>query len=193
MAIAVGFGVISSLVTACGSAESASEGTMPELSESERAAMNAEVGTLQQKLGEQTCATTPRDALIDVLAGGIPGVGSSDALYDHPTCRDAFVVDIVNFTEPHSIWAQGEGPAGLDPFGCLFTFAAATLYRKDGANFVKVGEGSAFGTYPWPGSSGWQCSVKVDFGKQQPGEYKVAVGAAQFLGTKKRAGVIVTN
>src|SRR5690348_12192620 len=82
MAIAVGFGVISSLVTACGSAESASEGTMPELSESERAAMNAEVGTLQQKLGEQTCATTPRDALIDVLAGGIPGVGSSDALYD---------------------------------------------------------------------------------------------------------------
>jgi hypothetical protein len=189
-AYALGLGLLSSLTTACGSGES---GSAPELSDADRAAMDGEVATLQQKLGEQTCAATQRDAVIDVAAGGILGVGSNDALYDHPTCRDAYIVDITHFTEPHSIWAQGEGPAGLDPFGCLFTFAAATLYRKDGANYVKVGEGSAVGTYPWPGSSGWQCSVKVDFGVQQPGEYRVAVGAAQFLGTKKRAGVIVTN
>ena len=187
---------VSALAWACGCGASGATDdapATPELSDAERAELDAEVASMQQNLGEASCATTAADATFDFATATTNFVYSPAPNYDHPTCRDAYVVDIKNLAETRHIWASGEGPQNLDPFGCLFTITAATLYKKQGADYVKVGDASALGSYPWPGSSGWQCVSRVSFANQPPGDYKIAMSSAQFLGGKKRVGTTVTT
>ena len=73
-------------LVACGSADPAPP------SEIDRAAAEEELAQVTAALGEPTCGSTAPDA---TMANAVYGhVTSPTATYDHPTCRNAFVIEM---------------------------------------------------------------------------------------------------
>jgi hypothetical protein len=178
--------------TACGAADDEGEQMQEfELSDAQLAARDEKVASSREALGEASCATTPADATLDGASFVQQSAISPLPLYDHPTCRDAFVVDIPAVTAPRTLAVYAGVGSSTNPIACLFSFTVATLFKKQGTEFVKVTDASGVGVIPWPGSSGYTCVCKVDFGTLAPGDYKVAAASAQFLGPKLLVGVFL--
>jgi len=164
----------------CGQADGTGAPGMPELSDAERAARDDEVASVKERLGEVSCATTPPDATLDVAVTGLMGA-SSAAGYDHPTCRDAFVVDVTGGTGSGTLEVSTGGNL-TNILACLLTVTVETAYEKQGDTYVKIGDAVGFGTIPPPGSSGWVCQAVAKVPVTGPGDYKVIAAAAQLFG-----------
>jgi hypothetical protein len=171
----VRFAVLALAATACG--------THADTEGPPREEMNEELGRVREALGEATCATTPADATMQQGSGA----DSVTAFYDHPTCRNAFIVDapgIVTAGVPGKLqfWA-GVSLGALEPFTCLFNYGGLTLFQKQGSSYVKVGENFVLGTFG-VGRFGGMCSATGFVTVPGPGDYKVAAAAGTLFGGK---------
>lgn len=191
----VGWGAVacSVLVVACGANDGASETTDVEgITESDRNAAEAEVGRLQQRLGEPTCGATPAD--VNNASGASGTHLSPDAAYDHPTCRDAFVVDAPGLKAGGRIdgTAYIQGPT-VEPIGCFFDVAFLYLYEKQGANYVLINQAGRFGQY-LNDRGGPRCGGVMTFPIVRNGDYKVVASSVRLFTTvKNRVGVSIVS
>ena len=169
-------GVLYFLVAACGEVGGSPDDAHETLSDADLAAAHASVEQVAQALGEATCANTSADATL-TPSSDTSSARSPDERYDHPTCRNGYVVDLVGYKAGSTVRAATSwGPvSGLDGLYCLFTWSYAGLWRKDGANYVKVTEGDAWGAVI-NGKPSTFCSAQQTFTLPSDGDYKVVTG-----------------
>jgi hypothetical protein len=167
----------------CGSASDApGDPSTSSIAPEERAAIDGEVARVRQSLGEASCASTAADATL----GGTNIVADSvTATYDHPTCRDGFVVDITGVKAGKAVlggaFAGTAGtPSNLDFFSCFVRIGFTYLYEKRGSTYVLVGQNSAFGVN---GALGI-CSSVASVTAPRDGDYKVVAAGRQLFGAK---------
>src|SRR5687767_5243288 len=94
----------------------------------DRAAAEEELGRVSEALGEASCGSTAPDATLSPI--GFPYLSSPDGNYDHPTCRNGFVVDAPGARAGRQL---NGGPLLIpwpDPFTCLFIWGYASLWQK---------------------------------------------------------------
>ena len=165
------------LVCACGAGEAGSaEGVDPE----DGARIEREARRVQQALGEATCATTAADMTWADPYTGNRFIDSPNATYDHPTCRNAFIVDVPGVKASTQFSAGVPGSAGANPF-CGFEFGYIGLYRKQGATYVKVTESFSLGvnfSFPQFGST---CAALARVVAPADGDYKLVTSAGAFF------------
>jgi hypothetical protein len=147
----------------------------------EQASRDAEVSRIQERLGEPTCAATAADTTLDAAT---VTVRSNTATYDHPTCRDAFVVDLPTLKGGKPFAGGpvlgGPGSSSYNFFNCLPNVGFVYLYEKQGTNYVLVGQNAAFGVYGALGS----CSALASVTVPRDGDYKAVVAGVQLFGPK---------
>ena len=146
---------------------------------------------VRQEIGETSCATTAADVTVDAANdwAGAP-IFSPNGAYDHPTCRNAFIVDINNVQASSAIYA-GVGLSSSNFFECIFEVNLDSVYQKQGGTFVKLNDGGAFGTFEIAGSSGPYCLSRIETTLPQAGDYRVVVSSFQFLGAQLPVTVYV--
>jgi hypothetical protein len=129
-----------------------------------------------QALGEPTCGSTPPVASLSPSV-----VVSPSANYDPPTCRNAFVVDAPGLAAGVVITAGHPTQSNIDPFSCLFRYGALSLWKKEGASYVKVGETFGLGVLV-PTRFGLVCVPHASLTVPSAGDYKVAAAAGTLFG-----------
>jgi hypothetical protein len=164
-------------VCACGAGESGSvEGVDPE----DGARIDAEAQRVRQALGEATCPTTAADVTWANPFSGNQSIDSPSANYDHPTCRNAFIVDVPGVRASTQFSAGVPGSAGVNPF-CGFEFAYIGLYRKQGATYVKVTESFNLGRVISFPQFGTTCAAISTVVAPADGDYKLVTSAGAFF------------
>jgi hypothetical protein len=187
MKLAFGVAACVSLV-ACGSPDGASPapGTPPD-----DAAFQAEVGRVTAELGEATCATTAPDLVKPV---DDPQVESTGGAYDHPTCRDAFVIDAPGVLASQRIYMEAIVPVTpnvlVNVFGCYFHASWLYVYEKQGNAYNLLSQqfvtGSIQGQLPLA-----NCHAALTFDPPHDGDYRVIAAARQILGPKDDVSVLI--
>jgi hypothetical protein len=164
------------IVCACGAGEAGStQGVDPE----DRARIEGEAQRVQQALGEATCATTAADVTWTNPVSGKQSIDSPNANYDHPTCRNAFIVDVpgVRASTQFGAGVPG-GPANLF---CGFVFAYIGLYQKQGASYVKVTESFNLGVNIAFPQFGTACTAISSVKAPADGDYKLVTSGGTFF------------
>ena len=139
-------------------------------------AANEGVKQVTQALGEPTCGSTPPAASLT------PSVTvSPDANYDPPTCRNAFVVDAPGLAAGVVITAGHPTQSNIDPFTCLFRYGALSLWKKEGASYVKVSETFGLGVNV-VARFGPVCIPHASLTVPVAGDYKIAAAAGRLFG-----------
>jgi hypothetical protein len=180
------------LLVACGAGDATTSDSPspPGLGDDDRSAAEAEVARLQQQLGEATCASTAAD--VTLIGYGSPL--SPDATYDHPTCRDAFVVDAPGVPAGSRVQATTyivAPPGTLDPIGCFFDVGFVYLYEKRGATYTLINQAGAFGLVS-ANRLGAICGNVMTLPVPRAGDYKVVASSVRLFTTvKNRVGVSV--
>jgi hypothetical protein len=173
--------LVVSALAGCGQGDASSAPSDDELAVRDEA-----VAHVQEQIGEASCATTGADATLDAATPPTPPnfvayVASKNTAYDHPTCRNSFIVDVTNVAASTPLNATA-GVASPDPFTCLFTVTLESLYENKNGTYVKVNDAVSFGTPINAGSAGWDCRCETEITAPEAGEYKVVADAFQFLG-----------
>jgi hypothetical protein len=122
-------------------------------------------------------------------------VDSPDASYDHPTCRDGFVVEYPNVRDAkldvgEMFYVGGTDPATFwDDLFCGWNWVDASLWQNQGGTFVRVSQQTAYSK--WTASPfGTVCAPPLlEITPPSAGEYKVVASAGFILGAKKRVYV----
>jgi hypothetical protein len=150
----------------------------------DQAAIDEGIAKVTAALGEATCATTAADAIGEYNRGG--AMSPLAATYDHPTCRDAFVVDFPAVPAGGSFTAATNEGSMFDPIGCLFSYAYISVWKKDPAGPTALGE--AVGTGGWVPvftRGGPFCNRSATVQAPAAGDYKVVASSGQLFGAKK--------
>jgi hypothetical protein len=141
-------------------------------------AANEGVKQVTQALGEPTCGSTAPVASISAV-GSV--VVSPNGSYDPPTCRNAFVVDARGLAAGENITAGYPTQSNIDPFTCLFRYGALSLWKLQGASYVKVGETLGLGALV-PARFAYVCVARATLTVPSAGDYKVAAAAGTLFG-----------
>ena len=151
-------------------------GESGEVTPADAEAANEAVKQVAQALGEPTCGSTPPVASLSPSV-----VVSPDANHDSPTCRNAFVVDAPGLVAGEVITAGYPTQSNIDPFTCLFRYGALSLWKREGASYVKVGETFGLGVLV-PARFGLVCVPHASLTVPVAGDYKVAAAAGTLFG-----------
>jgi hypothetical protein len=163
---------------ACGTADGDSASTVEGGETVVPAPVDAPLEKVRQSLGEATCASTPADHVFDPALEDY--VQSPTNTYDHPTCRNGYVIDLQNAGAGHTLnGSMFVQPS--DPFTCLFNWSYIALYQKQGTSYVKIGENIAGGGWGL-GPFGGACSAIAKLTTPAAGDYKVVVSAGNLFG-----------
>jgi hypothetical protein len=176
----LGCSMLACVTIACGASDGPSDssdeglGTAP----TTQAAIDAQLSQVRQSLGEATCASTAADQVLDITQTSY--VQSPTATYDHPSCRNGYVVDLPNAAAGHALNASVNfQPA--DPFTCILNWSYIALYQKQAAGYVKVGENIGGGKWGL-GRFGGACSAIGTLTTPAAGDYKVVVASGNLFG-----------
>ena len=173
------FAVISSVfagLAGCGG----DPGSPPDDQASDRAAAEGELGRVTQALGEATCGSTPADAVLD--PNGQPAF-SPNGGYDHPTCRNGFVVDAPGIRAGRQFVGGPSLVRWPDPFTCLFQWGYLSLWLKQPTGaYTKVAESSRLGVWIPITRVGYVCDSRVGLQASADGDYKLVSAAGVLFG-----------
>ena len=151
----------------------------------DQAAREEELGRLSEALVEASCGSTAPDATL------VPNqsVFSADGNYDHPTCRNGFVVDIPGVHAGRQLTGGPLAAVWPDPFTCLLVWGYASLWQKQAAGYVKVAESSRLGFWgPFP-RVGYVCAAAVTLQAPADGDYKLVTAGGLLFGPYGRVQV----
>jgi hypothetical protein len=173
------FLAVAPLLFACGAADDSP--TPAEPSAEDRALAAEELSQITQALGEPTCATTAADATLAASGTGLGIAPSPNAAYDHSTCRNGFVVDLPGVAAGTTLTVANPPVSGIDPLTCLFRYSYGSLYRKQGASYVKVSELTALGVLI-PARFAYVCNARATFPVPTAGDYKIVAASGALFG-----------
>jgi hypothetical protein len=161
-------------LSGCGDAGTSGDGAYG----SDRAVAEEELARVSQALGEASCGSTAADATL------LPNqsLRSPDGSYDHPTCRNAFVVDVPGVIAGTQLWGGRPPLVWLDPFTCLLVWGYSSLWQKQATGYVKISEGSRLGTWAPTPRTGFVCSAPVTLRAPADGDYKLVTAAGVLFG-----------
>jgi hypothetical protein len=162
-------------LAACGSAEPAPPSGV------DRASAEEELAQVTAALGEPTCGSTAPDA---TLANAVYGyVTSPNASYDHPTCRNAFVIEMNGLTAGKTVYGGPASTPTLEPFSCVLHWVHGSLWKKDANGvYTKVIEDNRLGTFQAVWRTGFACSARVALPVVEDGDYKLVLSGGYLFG-----------
>jgi hypothetical protein len=172
------FGSLGLLVclSGCGDPGTSSE----DAQDLDRAAAEEELGRVSEALGEPSCGSTPADATLDPTTG--QAVSSSGPNYDHPTCRNGFVVDVPGVHAGRALTGGAPPMRWPDPFTCLLNWGYLSLWQKQATGYVKISEGTSLGVWgPFP-RVGYVCVARVSLQAPAAGDYKLVSASGVLFG-----------
>jgi hypothetical protein len=181
------------VLVACGSPDGATGGPTSAAtgSPSDDPAVQKEVGRISQQLGESSCATTAADVVRPV---DDPQTESMGATYDHPTCRDGFIIDAPGLLATQTIYMDAIVPITtnvlVNYLACYLSVSWLYVYEKQGSTYQLVSQGSVFGSIQGqlPRSA---CHAAIDFKVPGDGDYKIVAAARQVFGAKLDVSVLI--
>ena len=135
---------------------------------------------MTQGLGEATCGSTPADAVLDPNQGQT--VSSPDGSYDHPTCRNGFVIDVPGVPAGRQFTGGPSLMRWPDPFTCLLHWGYLSLWQEQpSGTYAKVAENTRLGVWgPMP-RIGYVCAARAGVQAPADGNYKlVSAGGVLF-------------
>ena len=153
----------------------------------DQAAREQELGRLSEALGEPSCGSTAPDATLNPNSG--QSVFSADGNYDHPTCRNGFVVDIPGARAGRQLTGGPPVMQWPDPFSCLFVWGYASLWQKQAAGYVKIAESSRLGVWGGLPQVGYVCAAPVSLRAPADGDYKLVTASGLLFGPYGRVQV----
>jgi hypothetical protein len=162
-------------VAACSAADPA----LP--TEGDRAAAEEELAQVTAALGEPTCGSTVPDVTMAKAVNG--HVASPNANYDHPTCRNAFIVEMNGLTAGETVYGGPTSQSTLEPFSCLLHWAHGSLWKKQpNGDYTKVREDNRLGMFQIAYRMGFACTVRVALPVAEDGDYKFVLSAGYLFG-----------
>jgi hypothetical protein len=185
----VGSLVCLALVGACGAPDDkANESPEATPGGHDDAEVQAEVGRISQQLGEASCATTTAD----VTRTDDNQAGSHGATYDHPTCRDAFVIDAPGLVAGDPLYFQASVPVTsnviVNFLQCGFEFSWFYVYEKQSTGYVLVSQNSNVGSIQGalPRTA---CVTSINLTVPRNGDYKIIAASRLLFGAKNDVSV----
>jgi hypothetical protein len=146
----------------------------------DQAAREQELGRVSQGLGEATCGSTPADATLDPNLG--QPVASPNGSYDHPTCRNGYLVDVPGVRAGRQFTGGPSLVRWPDPFSCLFHWGYLGLWQKQAnGGYAKISESTRLGVWGPVPMAGYVCAARAGVQAPADGDYKlVSAGGVLF-------------